>query len=214
MSTLTGHVEARLVGGEHSCAGRLEVLRGLTWGTICHADLDLPTAHVVCRELGCGIAVSTLGGAQFGQGSGPVWLEAFRCVGNESLLFHCPREPGHHCGHEQDAALTCSGEYRVASAGKVLACFEYLLLWPTLDGLSSAHRGQENDHIPDKLDYAGAGRRKGMDRMQIAQGFVACFGSSVVGQKQAVDNQVGEELQEEGLYHVTHRRKLATEVEL
>lgn len=99
------------MGGEHSCAGRLEVLRGLTWGTICHADLDLPTANVVCQELGCGIAVSTLGGAQFGQGSGPVWLEAFRCVGNESLLFHCPREPGHHCGHNQDAGLTCSGEW-------------------------------------------------------------------------------------------------------
>ncbi|XP_051001058.1 scavenger receptor cysteine-rich domain-containing protein SCART1 [Acomys russatus] len=110
----SGHVEARLVGGEHSCAGRLEVLRGLTWGTVCHADLDLPTAHVVCRELGCGMAVSTLGGAQFGQGSGPVWLEAFRCVGNESLLFHCPREPGHHCGHNQDAALTCS-EFRLVN---------------------------------------------------------------------------------------------------
>lgn len=99
------------MGGDHSCSGRLEVLRGLTWGTVCHADLDLPTAHVICRELGCGMAVSTLRGAQFGQGSGPVWLEAFRCVGNESMLFHCPQEPGHHCGHNQDVALTCSGEY-------------------------------------------------------------------------------------------------------
>lgn len=105
-----GHVEARLVGSEHPCAGRLEVLRGLTWGTVCDANLDLPTAHVVCRELGCGVAVSTLGSAGFGQGSGPVWTEAFRCVGNESLLFHCPREPGHQCTHDQDAALTCSGD--------------------------------------------------------------------------------------------------------
>ncbi|XP_012890940.1 PREDICTED: scavenger receptor cysteine-rich type 1 protein M130-like [Dipodomys ordii] len=106
----TGHVEARLAGGDHPCAGRLEVLRGLTWGTVCDADLDLPTAHVVCRELGCGVAVSTPGGAHFGQGSGPVWTEAFRCVGNESLLFYCPREPGHRCAHGQDAALVCSGE--------------------------------------------------------------------------------------------------------
>jgi hypothetical protein len=24
-----------------------------------------------------------------------MWSEAFHYVGNESLLFHCPREPGH-----------------------------------------------------------------------------------------------------------------------
>ncbi|XP_012368851.1 scavenger receptor cysteine-rich domain-containing protein SCART1-like [Octodon degus] len=105
-----GHVEARLVGSEDPCAGRLEVRWGLTWGTVCNAELDLPTAHVVCRELQCGMAVSTLGTAHFGQGSGPVWTEAFRCAGNESLLFHCPREPGSQCTHAQDAGLRCSGE--------------------------------------------------------------------------------------------------------
>ncbi|EPQ16072.1 Putative scavenger receptor cysteine-rich domain-containing protein LOC619207 [Myotis brandtii] len=106
----SGHTEARLVGGEHPCAGRLEVRRGLTWGTVCDEDLDQATAHVVCRELQCGMAASTLPGAHFGQGSGSVWTEAFRCAGNESLLFHCPRAPGHQCGHGQDAGLRCSGE--------------------------------------------------------------------------------------------------------
>ncbi|KAK7804556.1 hypothetical protein U0070_002613, partial [Myodes glareolus] len=106
----TGHVEARLLGGTHPCEGRLEVLRGLTWGSVCYDDLDLPMAHVVCQEVGCGTAVSILKSSHFGHGSGPVWTEAFRCVGNESLLFHCQREPGHQCGHDRDAALTCSGE--------------------------------------------------------------------------------------------------------
>uniref|UniRef100_A0A4W2GWZ7 Scavenger receptor cysteine-rich domain-containing protein SCART1-like n=1 Tax=Bos indicus x Bos taurus TaxID=30522 RepID=A0A4W2GWZ7_BOBOX len=110
----SGHMEARLVGGEHSCAGCLEVRRGLTWGTVCDADLDLATAHVVCRELQCGAAVSTPQGAHFGQGPGLVWAEAFRCAGNESLLFHCPREPGHRCGHGQDAGLRCS-EFRLVN---------------------------------------------------------------------------------------------------
>uniref|UniRef100_A0A8D1C180 SRCR domain-containing protein n=1 Tax=Sus scrofa TaxID=9823 RepID=A0A8D1C180_PIG len=110
----SGHMEARLAGGEHPCAGRLEVRRGLTWGTICDADLDLATAHVVCRELQCGMAVSTPQDAHFGQGSGPVWTEAFRCTGNESLLFHCPRRPGHQCGHSQDAGLRCS-EFRLVN---------------------------------------------------------------------------------------------------
>lgn len=105
-----GHTEARLADGEHPCAGRLEVRRGLTWGTICDADLDQTTAHVVCRELQCGSAVSMPGGSHFGPGSGVVWTEAFHCVGNESLLFHCPQGPGHQCGHSQDAGLRCSGE--------------------------------------------------------------------------------------------------------
>uniref|UniRef100_A0A8D2D5Q1 Scavenger receptor family member expressed on T cells 1 n=1 Tax=Sciurus vulgaris TaxID=55149 RepID=A0A8D2D5Q1_SCIVU len=109
-----GHMEARLVGGEHPCAGRLEVRRGLSWGTVCHMDLDLPTAHVVCRELQCGLAVSTVQGALFGQGSGPVWTEASRCAGNESLLFHCQREPGHQCTHDQDVGLRCS-EFRLVN---------------------------------------------------------------------------------------------------
>ncbi|ELW67328.1 hypothetical protein TREES_T100016934 [Tupaia chinensis] len=106
----SGHIEARLVGGAHPCTGRLEVRRGLTWGTTCDSDLDLPTAHVVCRELRCGMAVSMHGAAHFSQGSGIMWTEAFRCMGNESLLFYCPREPGHQCEHSQDAGLTCSGE--------------------------------------------------------------------------------------------------------
>ncbi|KAG5196166.1 hypothetical protein JEQ12_011802 [Ovis aries] len=57
------------------------------------------------KELQCGVAVSTPQGAHFGQGSGLVWTEAFRCAGNESLLFHCPRGPGHRCGHDQDVGL-------------------------------------------------------------------------------------------------------------
>ncbi|XP_032346451.1 scavenger receptor cysteine-rich domain-containing protein SCART1 isoform X3 [Camelus ferus] len=110
----SGHTEVRLVGGEHPCSGRLEVRRGLTWGTVCDADLDLATAHVVCRELQCGVAVSTPGDAHFGRGSGPVWTEAFHCEGHESLLFHCPRGPGNQCGHGQDAGLRCS-EFRLVN---------------------------------------------------------------------------------------------------
>ena len=111
------------MGGEHPCAGRLEVRRGLTWGTVCDADLDLATAHVVCRELQCGAVVSTPKGARFGRGSGPVWTEAFRCVGNESLLFHCPRGRGSQCGHGHHAGLRCSGEVLcVGSEGSALPC--------------------------------------------------------------------------------------------
>ncbi|KAM4839880.1 LOW QUALITY PROTEIN: scavenger receptor cysteine-rich domain-containing protein SCART1 [Urocitellus parryii] len=110
----SGHLEARLVGGEHPCAGRLEVRRGLTWGTVCHTDLDLPTAHVVCQELQCGLVISIVHGTLFGQGSGPVWTEASHCLGNESLLFHCQSEPGRQCLHDQDVGLRCS-EFRLVN---------------------------------------------------------------------------------------------------
>uniref|UniRef100_A0A2K5IFZ4 SRCR domain-containing protein n=1 Tax=Colobus angolensis palliatus TaxID=336983 RepID=A0A2K5IFZ4_COLAP len=105
----SGHTEAQLVGGEHPCTGR-----GLTWGTICDTDLDLATAHVVCRELQCGVAVSTPKGSRFGRGSGPVWTETFRCAGNESLLFHCRRGNGSQCGPGHDAGLRCS-EFRLVN---------------------------------------------------------------------------------------------------
>ncbi|KAM8783551.1 LOW QUALITY PROTEIN: scavenger receptor cysteine-rich domain-containing protein SCART1-like [Rhynchonycteris naso] len=95
-----GHTEARLVGGEHPCARRLEVRCGLTWGTVCDDDLDQATACVVSMPQD----------AHSGQGSGLLWTEAFHCVGNESLLFHCPWGPGHQCGHSRDAWLRCSGE--------------------------------------------------------------------------------------------------------
>ncbi|XP_027702573.1 scavenger receptor cysteine-rich domain-containing protein SCART1-like isoform X1 [Vombatus ursinus] len=110
------HTEVRLVGGEHHCAGRLEVRRGLTWGTVCDSDLDLQTAHVVCRELKCGAAASIPGGAHFGEGSGQTWREVFQCVGNESLLFHCPRklQQKELCVHSQDAGIRCS-EYRLVN---------------------------------------------------------------------------------------------------
>uniref|UniRef100_A0A8C5YTE7 Scavenger receptor family member expressed on T cells 1 n=1 Tax=Marmota marmota marmota TaxID=9994 RepID=A0A8C5YTE7_MARMA len=108
--------EARLVGGEHPCAGHLEVGRGLTWGTVCLTDLDLPTAHVVCRELQCGLVISVVHGTLFGQGSGPVWTEASHCLGNESLLFHCQSEPRHQCTHDQDLGLRCS-EFQPVNGG-------------------------------------------------------------------------------------------------
>ncbi|XP_023393817.1 scavenger receptor cysteine-rich domain-containing protein SCART1-like [Pteropus vampyrus] len=121
-----GHTEARLVDGEHPCAGRLEVRRGLTWGSVCDADLDQATAHVVCRELHCGSAVSRPRGAHFGPGSGPVWTEAFRCAGNESLLYQCPRGPGHRCGHRQDAGLRCSESVALRLRGGTQHCAGWL----------------------------------------------------------------------------------------
>ncbi|NXP20080.1 C163A protein, partial [Scytalopus superciliaris] len=87
----------RLAGGPHRCAGRVEVWHAGTWGTVCDDTWDLRGAQVVCGYLGCGHALSAPGRARFGEGTGPIWLDGLRCVGNETHLAQCPAKPwGHH----------------------------------------------------------------------------------------------------------------------
>ncbi|NXL07073.1 DMBT1 protein, partial [Mesembrinibis cayennensis] len=101
----------RLVNGPHRCAGRVEVFHNQQWGTICDDGWDLNDAAVVCRQLGCGTAVSAPGLSGFGQGSGPIWLDGVNCLGTEATLAACPVKPwGHHaCNHMEDASVVCSG---------------------------------------------------------------------------------------------------------
>lgn len=79
---------------------------------MCDDSWDLHNAQVVCQQLGCGSALEALKEAEFGQGTGPIWLNEVKCTGNESSLWDCPAKPWGHsdCGHKEDAAVMCSGE--------------------------------------------------------------------------------------------------------
>uniref|UniRef100_G3Q5G5 Soluble scavenger receptor cysteine-rich domain-containing protein SSC5D n=1 Tax=Gasterosteus aculeatus aculeatus TaxID=481459 RepID=G3Q5G5_GASAC len=102
--------EVRLAdGGNSSCSGRVEVYHDAQWGTVCDDGWDLRDADVVCRQLGCGAALSAVVSTAFGQGSGPIWLDDVNCSGNESSITYC-RHPGfgvHNCWHAKDVGVIC-----------------------------------------------------------------------------------------------------------
>ncbi|NXH73287.1 DMBT1 protein, partial [Hydrobates tethys] len=104
-----GSTHTRLVNGSSFCSGRVEVLHDGEWGTVCDDNWSLMDAEVVCREVGCGQALSALFGAAFGQGSGPIWLDEVTCAGTEAALSLCRARSwgSHNCNHREDAGIEC-----------------------------------------------------------------------------------------------------------
>uniref|UniRef100_A0A8V5FYC5 Uncharacterized protein n=1 Tax=Melopsittacus undulatus TaxID=13146 RepID=A0A8V5FYC5_MELUD len=107
----------RLVNHSSHCAGRVEVMEGGTWGSLCASAWDLPDAHVLCHHLGCGSASSVPPGGSFGSGNGTLRVDAFGCSGTERVPSECPvvglGEPSCPPGHA--AAVECSGSSPGAS---------------------------------------------------------------------------------------------------
>ncbi|NXF54837.1 C163A protein, partial [Oceanites oceanicus] len=106
----TDREKLRVIGGEDGCSGRVEIWHQGSWGTVCDDSWDVADADVVCRQLGCGSAVSALSEAAFGEGTGPIWLEKVHCKGTELSLWDCPAKPlfSKNCDHKEDAAVDCS----------------------------------------------------------------------------------------------------------
>eukprot|EP00069_Balaena_mysticetus_P000389 bmy_14529T0 len=99
----------RLGDGSHRCEGRVEVLYNGTWRTVCDDSWDVTDARVVCRQLGCGEALSAPAQSYFGGGSGHIMLDDVQRTGNEARLWQCTHNGcfSHSCRHP--AGVVCSG---------------------------------------------------------------------------------------------------------
>ena len=45
--------------------------------------------------------------ADFGRGTGPIFLDGVRCTGTESSLLSCSRSGNAYCSHSSDAGVVC-----------------------------------------------------------------------------------------------------------
>uniref|UniRef100_A0A8C3FK95 SRCR domain-containing protein n=1 Tax=Chrysemys picta bellii TaxID=8478 RepID=A0A8C3FK95_CHRPI len=121
VSAFPDQEKLRVMGGEDRCSGRVEVWYRGSWGTVCDDSWDMADANVVCKQLGCGSALSAPGEAAFGEGTGPIWVEKVNCRGTESSLWDCPAKPWgeSNCGHKEDVAVNSPPRRPLTDSGRV-----------------------------------------------------------------------------------------------
>nr|KAG5703087.1 hypothetical protein BaRGS_012149 [Batillaria attramentaria] len=119
-------VQYRLVGGDVTSTGLVELAIDGRWGSVCDLHFRKEDADVVCRSLNF-TSGKVVQGRDFIQGIGPIWLRDVECVGNESALHQCPHSGFHEeeaesmfdwptglCStHRDDAAVSCFGSVKL-----------------------------------------------------------------------------------------------------
>jgi len=109
--------EVRIVGRDLDTVtngGRVEVYIGADsrWSTICNDGWDIRDADVVCRQLGYPRAIAAVSDSNaFGMGEGRISLSEVNCLGNETMILHCPATRSDiNCNHSEDVGVYCFGE--------------------------------------------------------------------------------------------------------
>ena len=102
--------EVRLADGSEAY-GRVEVNYEGLWGTIGDYNWENVDAKVICRQLGFpsdGRHGATHN-ANFGEGTGNIWLDNIGCDGNEGNIRSCGHNGWgfHNYEHNRDAGVYC-----------------------------------------------------------------------------------------------------------
>ncbi|XP_064597500.1 deleted in malignant brain tumors 1 protein-like [Liolophura sinensis] len=110
-TTAVDRLTTRLVGGRRGSSyltGRLELLAAGIWGTVCDDGIGSASARVICRSLGYRNGKGVFRGV-YGRGSGPIWLDNLRCLGNETNISQCIHGNWRRstCNHGEDMGLFC-----------------------------------------------------------------------------------------------------------
>uniref|UniRef100_A0A4W3I8H5 SRCR domain-containing protein n=1 Tax=Callorhinchus milii TaxID=7868 RepID=A0A4W3I8H5_CALMI len=101
----------RLESGGSRCDGRVEIYHNGTWGRLLDDSWNISDADVICRQLNCGSAVSVYNSSQYGEGSGPVWINNVQCAGTETHIWNCPYSTVASSSRtSRDVGVLCSGE--------------------------------------------------------------------------------------------------------
>ncbi|OCT71914.1 neurotrypsin isoform X1 [Xenopus laevis] len=99
----------RLMDGESTKEGRVEVFLNGEWGSVCDDGWTDDDAAVVCRQLGHRGPAKARTMAYFGEGQGPIHLDNVECSGSENTLAECSKQDSgiHNCWHNEDAGVIC-----------------------------------------------------------------------------------------------------------
>ena len=111
---------------QNTMRGTLQICINNAWGAVCHDDLfGVNDVRVACQQAG-GYEREIVGSIESTSITGPVFLSALGCEGDESSLFECRRYNyiGSECATHENAVITCRGVCEFGLYMLLLSCNE------------------------------------------------------------------------------------------